>query len=213
MLVVAGCLVSMSSYAQKKKIDNDVYRRNSLCTYFISDIDLLVSESSLVEDEIRGFLDKYEVSDKFDDHTIGNRYVSVNHVTYTAADREAVDADFSKTQKKGFLDKFNGFIDNAFKDNAKYQAAKKKNMEGFKQAEAADFRSAHPEIFTANSMDEYEENIKVEAAKIYRWLIDSKFANQLVAKWFNAKEQKVDGSHYDLSLIQERGHMMPRSST
>lgn len=203
-LLLAGCLVSVDGNAKKKDIKNDVYRRNSLCTYFISDFDLLVSESG-VEDEIRSFLDNYEVSDKYDDHTIGDRYVNVSYITYTDADRSAVDADFLKSQKKSFLDKAIGFLDNTFKDNADYQATKKKDQEDFKRAEEADFQSAHPEIFTANSMDEYEENIKVEAAKIYRYLIDSKFANQLVAKWFNAKDKKEDGSHYDLSLIQERG--------
>lgn len=194
LLIFAGCLDCATATAKKKITDGqDIYRRNSLCTYFISNIDLLVSEDGVPE-EIKSFLDKYQVSDKFDDHTIGSRYVSVNGISFSDEDRAAVDEEFAKhggkKKKKG------GFL-TAFMTEEEKARADQREEEGF--------ISSHPEIFSAKTKKEYAENTMVRAAQLYRYLLDTKFANQLVAKWFNAQSKKTNGSHYDLSLIQERG--------
>lgn len=59
---------------------------------------------------------------------------------------------------------------------------------------------------TGNSTMQLEDylNYKVPA-KLYRFCLDEHIANFLIAKWFNASKTKVDGSYYNMSLIQERG--------
>lgn len=59
---------------------------------------------------------------------------------------------------------------------------------------------------TGNSTMQLEDylNYKVPA-KLYRFCLDEHIANYLIAKWFNASKTKVDGSYYNMSLIQERG--------
>ena len=198
------CLIlTVPTAAKKKTIESDIYRRNSLCTYFISDIDLLVSESG-VREEIKSFLDGYVVSDKYDDHTIDDRYVSVKNIEFTDEDRDKVDPEFAKKRKKK-QSKFGKFLQEAMESNATYVQTKAQNDAMIAESERNQFASSHPEIFTASSDEELEENTYKTAAKIYKYLTDNKFANKLIAKWFNAKEQVIDGSHYDLSLIQERG--------
>ena len=190
----------------QKKIQNDIYRRNSLCTYFIPDFKMLVSERG-VDQEIRKFLDKYEVSDKYDDHTIGNRYVSIENISVSDEDMKMVDPSRNKKQSKAesVLDKGLSFVNSIFADNKAYQETKAQHEAGFAEAKKNDFASLHPEIFSAKTEDEFIDNAQKTAAKIHRYLKDTKFANKLIAKWFNAKDKKVDGSHYDLDLIQERG--------
>lgn len=202
-LVMMCC--SMSGSAQKK-IQNDIYRRNSLCTYFIPDFKLLVSERG-VDEEIRKFLDKYEVSDKYDDHTIGNRYVSINNISVSDEDIKMVDPSRNKKQSKAgtVLEKGLSFVNSMFANNKVYQERKAQHEAEFAEADIKEWASSHPEIFSAKTEDEFIDNAQKTAAKIHRYLKDSKFANKLIAKWFNAKEKKIDGSHYDLSLVQERG--------
>ncbi len=207
LVLIIGSFFETAAVIAKPKLKDghDIYRRNSLCTYFISDIDLLVSENG-VEDEIREYLDKFKIDEKFDDHTIGNRYVSVKGVSFTDADRAIVDETFAKAKAKAKSGGgFGKFVDNMFKNNEVYQQRMAENKKMIEEADTRQFLNDHPEIFTANSDDEWEENKIKEAAKIYRYLIDTKLANQLIAKWFNAKSQKIDGSYYDLDLIQERG--------
>lgn len=184
IIVLLAVSSTVPVYAQKK-IQSDIYRRNSLCTYFISDINLLVSEQG-VDQEIKKFLDNYEVSDKYDDHTIGSRYVSVKNVSFSDEDRDKVDAKYAKNRKK--TNQISLLIGNGDIDS-----------------DRRSFLSSKPEIFSALTQEEYDENTQKTAARIYRYLQNNKFANQLIAKWFNAKETKLDGSHFDLSLIQERG--------
>lgn len=40
---------------------------------------------------------------------------------------------------------------------------------------------------------------------LLQFLEDNKIANKLLAKWFNASDVMVDGSYYNMELIQERG--------
>lgn len=190
----------------QKKIQNDIYRRNSLCTYFIPDFKLLVSERG-VDKEIRNFLDKYEVSDKYDDHTIGNRYVSIKNISVSDEDMKMTDPSRNKKSSKAgsVLDKGLSFVNNVFANNKVYQETKAQHEAEFAEADKNEFASSHPEIFSAKTEDEFIDNAQKTAAKIYRYLKDAKFANQLIAKWFNANSKKIDGSHYNLDLIQERG--------
>ncbi len=183
----------------QKRIQSDIYRRNSLCTYFVSDINLLVSEEG-VDEEIKKFLDNYVISDKYDDHTIGNRYVSVNNICVTDEDRCKVDPKYAKKMNKK-SSKAVAILQKIAEQNPDYERMKAEENDAYRRS----FIASHPEIFSAATQSEYEENTFKTAAKIYKYLSDNKFANQLIAKWFNAKEQKSDGSHYDLSLIQDRG--------
>ena len=205
LIVIIACCFETATVMAKSKLKDghDIYRRNSLCTYFISDINLLVSENG-VEDEIQEYLDKFKIDEKFDDHTIGDRYVSVKNVSFTDADRAIVDEAFAKAKKKS-SGGVGGFLNSMFKNNEVYQKTVAEDKKKLEEADARQFLNDHGEIFTASSDDEWEENKIKEAAKIYRYLINTKLANQLIAKWFNAKSQKIDGSHYDLDLIQERG--------
>ncbi len=187
----------------KKKIQSDIYRRNSLCTYFISDVNLMVSEQG-VDKEIKKFLDNYVISDKYDDHTIGSRYVSVNNISFSDEDRDMVDPKFAKKRSKK-PSKFGAILQGLAEQNPDYEKKKAEQDAQWKDMDIRSFASSHPEIFSATTQEEYEENTQKTAAKIYRYLSDNKFANQLIAKWFNAKNNKTEGSHYDLSLIQERG--------
>lgn len=201
LIVLAVCCFCSVQLSLAQSNDN-IYRRNSLCTYFISDIDLLVSQDGVV-DEIRRYLDNYVVSDKFDDHTIGSRYVSVKNVSFSDADRAMVDEKFAKSLNKEEKkeSKFSKFLNAMLPTVPEDESQKAKQLE----ADMANFLSQHSEIFSARTAEEYEENTMIESAKIYRYLVNAKFANQLVAKWFNAKNEKIDGSHYDMSVIQERG--------
>lgn len=187
----------------QKKIQSDIYRRNSLCTYFISDVNLMVSEKG-VDKEIKTFLDNYVISDKYDDHTIGSRYVSVNNISFSDEDRDMVDPKFAKKRSKK-PSKFGAILQGLAEQNPDYEKMKAEQDAQWKDMDIRSFASSHPEIFSATTQEEYEENTQKTAAKIYRYLSDNKFANQLIAKWFNAKNNKTEGSHYDLSLIQERG--------
>lgn len=190
----------------QKKIQNDIYRRNALCTYFIPDFKLLVSERG-VDGEIRNFLDKYEVSDKYDDHTIGERYISIKNISVSDDDMKMTDPSRNKKSSKAgyILDKGLSFVNSMFANNKTYQETKAQHEAEFAEVDKSSFASSHPEIFSAKTEDEFIDNAQKTAAKIYRYLRDTKFANQLIAKWFNAKDKKTDGSHYDMSLIQERG--------
>ncbi len=40
---------------------------------------------------------------------------------------------------------------------------------------------------------------------LLQYMEDNKFANKLLAKWFNASDNMEDGSYYNMKLIQERG--------
>lgn len=195
-----------TSISAQKKIQNDIYRRNSLCTYFIPDFKLLVSERG-VDEEIRKFLDKYEVSDKYDDHTIGNRYVSIKNISASDEDMKMTDPSRNKKQSKAgsVLDKGLSFVNSMFANNKTYQETKAQHEAEFAEVDKSSFASSHPEIFSAETEDEFIDNAQKTAAKIYRYLKDTQFANQLIAKWFNANSKKVDGSHYNMELIKERG--------
>lgn len=199
--LIAICY-SMPVSAQKK-IQSDIYRRNSLCTYFISDINLMVSERG-VDKEIKKFLDNYVISDKYDDHTIGSRYVSVDNISFTDEDRDKVDPTFAKKRNKK-QSKFGAILQGLAEQNPEYEKMKAEYDAKWNDRDKQSFASSHPEIFSASTQEEYEENTQKNAAKIYKYLSNNKFANQLIAKWFNAKGEKTEGSHYDLSLIQERG--------
>lgn len=194
VLVGSSFLISINCNAKKKE-QIEIYRRNSLCTYFISDIDLMVSVEG-VDQEIKRFLDNYVISDKYDDHTIGSRYVSIKNVEFSDEDRDKVDPKFAKKRNK--KKKSGSFL-------SKLAAAYEADQAMWNEQDKRNFANWHPEIFSASTQKEYDENTNKTAAKIYRYLLDCKFANQLIAKWFNAKENKIEGSHYDLSLIQERG--------
>ncbi|MCF0218445.1 MAG: hypothetical protein HUK14_01565 [Muribaculaceae bacterium] len=200
-LIMTVLSVPMSA---QKKIQSDIYRRNSLCTYFVPDFKLLVSENG-VADEIRAFLNKYEISDKFDDHTIGDRYVSIKGISATEEDLQMVDPSRNKKKKASFLDKGLSAVNNLFGNNKAYQETMAQHKAEFSAVEKSEFASEHPEIFSASTEDEFVDNAQKTAARINRYLSDEKLANKLIAKWFNAKESKSDGSHYDLSLIQDRG--------
>ena len=81
----------------------------------------------------------------------------------------------------------------------------KKGRMSFGKALAATLKEAGRQS-TGNSTMQLEDylNYKVPA-KLYRFCLDEHIANFLIAKWFNASKTKVEGSYYNMSLIQERG--------
>ena len=52
---------------------------------------------------------------------------------------------------------------------------------------------------------EWRERFETTPKKLIKFAKENRLANYLVAKWFNPSEEIVDGSHFNMSLIQERG--------
>lgn len=201
-LIILGILPTIGFSKAKITSENEKYRRNSLCTYFINDMYVNVYQQNAVN-EFAKFLINYEIPDKFDDITVDNRFVSIKNIEATDEYLYLIDPDRKKKAEKsegggGFFKSLGkALLTPGGKDYEAYKA--KQKAEGI-----LNFMSLHPEIISASSEEEYEENTIKTAAKLCKFLVDYKIANKLIAKWFNAKNTRVDGSYYDLSYIRDR---------
>lgn len=81
----------------------------------------------------------------------------------------------------------------------------KKGRKSFGKALVSATKSLGREM-TENSTWDMEDyyNYKIPA-KLYRFCLNQKIANCLIAKWFNVSKEKNGGSYYNMELIQERG--------
>lgn len=128
----------------------DSYRRNSLCTFFITD-------RGIIDDGARRYVDfacqNYKIPLKYDSHDLGmTRTVQID--------------------KMRNLDGKPDYV--RYKDPITGQLVEYSN------------RASDTEI-------------------LLQFLEDNKIANKLIAKWFNASDVLIDGSYYNMELIQERG--------
>lgn len=199
--LIMGILPTIGFSKAKITSENEKYRRNSLCTFFslYNFVDVYnenaLSKMSLV-------LNCYEVPDKFDDITVGDRFVNLKNIEVKEEYLKIVDPNWKDKSKKkgGFLGFMGDVLDNLGSKEEREAREKLKKV-----GDMWSFMDSHTEVISASSQEEYDRNTVETAAKICKYLVDNKIANKLIAKWFNAKSTKINGSYYDLSYIQDRG--------
>ena len=173
-------ILIFSSSIGAKDLETDVYRRNSLCNFFIGESDVSNGYGQMVGD----CLLKYVISDKFNDHCLSQKFMSIANTQYTKDELNAIYPS-SKQKKDNLLRSLDNQLISSVNSNS--TNAQKKSAATLKaQWEKKDRR--------------YEFG-----ARALHWLNENHIASLLVAQWFNAKAEKVDGSHYDMQLIQDRG--------
>ena len=162
-------LIIFASYIEAKKLETDIYRRNSLCQFFISEANTNLAG---LGNAIKKAYVEYKIPDKFNDHSINNHIMSISDIEQT-------------------------------KDDEKYII--KKGRTSFGKALVLTAQALGRDI-AGNSTIEKDEYYSFKVpAKLYRFCLNNKIANYLIAKWFNASNEKIDGSYYNMGLIQERG--------
>ena len=173
--MISVCLhFCISVVAQQK---GDPYRRNSLCTFFITDVGQ-VDRSAMSNVDFA--CQNYKLSQKFDSHDIGvDRTIQVRNIELKGKNKP----------KQGFLEKMGRSMAAAQgldydKELAKIKAGMSSNLQ---QAE------------------EKETLMKEMPNRLTQFLEDNKIANKLLAKWFNASNTLEDDSYYNMKLIQDRG--------
>ena len=168
-IILFFVLLMLVSTGMAKDLESNVYRRNSLCQFFISETSTNITG---IENALGKTYVEYKIPDKFNDHCLNNHIMSISNIKET-------------------------------KDDETYIV--KKGRMSFGKALATTFKEAGRQA-TGNSTSQLEDylNYKVPA-KLYRFCLNEHIANFLIAKWFNASKTKVDGSHYNMALIQERG--------
>lgn len=175
-------LVLIPSFLIGKDIKNDQYRRNSLCSFFLSETKTDVSATS---DFIVDAMNSYVFPDKFNNHDVdSNNIIDLSNVPVEEKYRNTA----IKKNKMG-LGKALG---SAFLSSVTISST---NQNGQTK-----------EIYNPSEYDQQLDYYRYDLpARIMKYVDDSKLANKLVAKWFNASSNKVDGSFYNMDLIQERG--------
>jgi nuclear transport factor 2 (NTF2) superfamily protein len=173
-------ILIFSSSIGAKDLETDVYRRNSLCNFFIGESDVSNGYGQMVGD----CLLKYVMSDKFNDHCLSQKFMSIANTQYTKDELNAIYPS-SKQKKDNLLRSLDNQLISSVNSNS--TNAQKKSAATLKaQWEKKDRRHEF-------------------GARALHWLNENHIASLLVAQWFNAKAEKVDGSHYDMQLIQDRG--------
>lgn len=169
------CLhICFGAIAQQK---GEPYRRNSLCTFFITDV-------GNVDPAAMSSMDfacqKYKVSQKFDSHDIGiDRTIQVRNIELKGKNKP----------KQSFLEKIGRGL----------TAAQGLNYDKELSKQNASFSKNTQEQISNDKIEKQLPN------KLAQFLEDHKIANILLAKWFNCSNQMVDGSYYNMDLIQKRG--------
>ena len=175
ILIVSMCLyICIGAVAQQK---GDPYRRNSLCTFFITDFGRL---DKSVMPNVDFACQNYRVSLKFDSHDIGvDRTIQIRNIELKGKNKP----------KQGFFEKMGRSLAAAQgldydKELAKQNASFSKRTQ--EQIEHDEIESQMPN-------------------RLAQFLEDHKIANILLAKWFNCSNHLVDDSYYNMELIQQRG--------
>ena len=167
-------------YSEAKNLENDVYRRNSLCNFYIGESDISNGYGQMVGD----CLLKYVMSDKFNDHCLSQKLISIANSQYTNDELKIV-YPVSKQKKDNLLRSL---------DNQLIASVNNNSTNAQKKSAA-----------TLKAQWEKKDRLHEYGARAIHWLNENHIASLLVGQWFNAKKEKVDGSHYDMQLIQERG--------
>ena len=155
----------------------DPYRRNSLCSFFITDVGKIDINSLRTVDFA---CQKYAVPTKYDSHDIGiDRTVEVRKIELKGKNKP----------KQGFFEKMGRTLAKA--QGLDYDAELAKTKAGMKESlrEASD----------------QQELIDQLPNRLTQFLEDHRIANILLARWFNASNIQEDGSYYNVKLIQDRG--------
>ena len=173
-------LLLLPLYSEAKDLENDVYRRNSLCNFYIGESDISNGYGQMVGD----CLLKYVMSDKFNDHCLSQKLISIANSKYTNDELKTV-YPVSKQKKDNLLRSL---------DNQLIASVNISSTNAQKKSAA-----------TLKAQWEKKDRLHEYGARAIHWLNENHIASLLVGQWFNAKKEKVDGSHYDMQLIQERG--------
>lgn len=175
IIIVSVCLhICIGAIAQQK---GDPYRRNSLCTFFITDFGNIDNNSI---GNVDFACQNYTVSQKFDSHDIGvDRTIQVRNIELKGKNKP----------KQGFLEKMGRKL--AAVQGLDYD----KELEKTKASMSSTVQNAEQE----------GDLIREMPNRLAQFLEDHKIANILLAKWFNASDDMDDGSHYNMKLIQDRG--------
>lgn len=160
-------MLLLSSYVESKNLVSDNYRRNSLCLGYI--IDGVGSQQEL--DSIIKAVQSYQISDKFNNHSIGWIHVNLDQVKLTEQDKVKIKRH---TERMKFSD-MRRLV--SISSAADYKAESAEDTERF--------------VTTPQKL--------IKVAKEWR------LANYMVGKWFNPTANMVDGSYFNMDLIQERG--------
>ena len=163
-----------------KDVETDVYRRNSLCNFFIGESDVSRGYGQIFGD----CLLKYVMSDKFNDHCLSQKIMSIANTQYTKDEFNTIYPSL-KQKKDNLLRSF---------DNQLISSVNSSSTDAQKKSAA-----------TLKAQWEKKDRRYEFGAKALHWLNENHIASLLIARWFNAKSDKVDGSHYDMQLIQDRG--------
>ena len=163
-----------------KDLETDIYRRNSLCNFYIGESDITNGYGQMVGDCLLG----YVMSDKFNDHCLSQKFMSIANTQYTKEELNVIYPTLKQKKDNLLRNLDNQLISSV---NASSTNAQKKS--------AATLKS---EWLKKDRRHEY-------GARALHWLKENHIASLLIGQWFNAKAEKVDGSHYNMQLIQERG--------
>lgn len=178
ILVLVLFLIAFAGVA--KDIKTDIYRRNSLCNFYIGESDITNGYGQMVGD----CLLKYVISDKFNDHCLSQKFMSIANSNYTKEEL-AIVYPVSKQKKDNILRNF---------DNQLISSVNNSSTEAEKKSAA-----------TLKAEWEKKDRLHEYGARALHWLNENHVASLLVGQWFNAKNEIIDGSHYDMQLIQDRG--------
>lgn len=152
--------------------DQMEYRRSSLSVNFISNVDIQTRGAiSLINEAVQS----YQVSDKFNDHSIGNRFIDIMDIEVTNAD---IDRLFPRSKTKKVFDTILEIGNQLVNES--------------------------PQDPTENSIDRKEQE-RIVATALYKYIRINNVANKLIAKWFNASDVRKENSYFDMDLIKERG--------
>lgn len=175
ILIISVCLhICFGAVAQQK---GDPYRRNSLCTFFITDFGRL---DKSVMTSVDFACQNYQVPLKYDSHNIGiDRTIQVKNIELKGKNKP----------KQSFLEKV---------------GRKLASVQGLDYDEELAKQNAS---FSKSTQEQIEKDeIKSQMPnRLMQFLEDHKIANILLAKWFNASNTLVDNSYYNMKLIQDRG--------
>ena len=180
ILFITLCLhFCIGAIAQQK---GDPYRRNSLCTFFITDFGRL---DNSVMSSVDFACQNYNVPLKYDSHDIGvDKTIQVRNIELKGKNKP----------KQGFLEKM----------GRKLAAVQGLDYDKELEKQNASFSKSTQEQI---EKDEIESHLFLFQMpnRLTQFLEDHKIANILLAKWFNASNTMMDDSYYDMKLIQDRG--------
>lgn len=175
LITICGMFIVLATNAQQK---GDPYRRNSLSTFFITDVGRI---DKSVMSNVDFACQNYKVSIKYDSHNFGaDRTIQVKNIELKGKNKP----------KQGFMERLGRSM--AAAQGLNYD----KELERVKANDMSE---------RTRKLSEEQEIIDQIPNRLTQFLEDYKIANILIAKWFNASNTKVDDSYYNMELIQERG--------